>query len=101
MVSGEATFEGASLTAIARIPGGLVAVGHKGLDAAAWISPDGETWTRLDDPQAFRDAYITGIVASDERLVAVGATQARIPGSNSFDQAATAWFSSPILNVAP
>jgi hypothetical protein len=99
-VPGEATFEGASLTAIARIQGGFIAGGYKGIDAAVWTSADGETWTRLDDPRAFRDAYITGMVTSDDRLVAVGATQARIPGSNSFDQAATAWFSAPILNVA-
>jgi hypothetical protein len=101
MVSGAATFDGASLTAVTLIPGGIMASGYKGTDAAAWTSPDGEAWTRLDNPQAFRDAYITALVASGERLVAVGATQVRIPGSNSFDQAATAWSSSPIPQVAP
>lgn len=100
-VSGPASFDGASLTAIARIPGGLIASGYKGTDAAAWTSPDGKIWTRVDDRGAFRDAYITAMVASDERLVAVGATQTRIAGTNSFDQAATAWFSSPLAPVDP
>jgi hypothetical protein len=100
-VSGSASFDGASLTSIARIPGGIIASGSKGTDAAAWISPDGDTWTSLDDQEAFHDAYITAMVATGERLVAVGATQDRIAGTNSFNQAATAWVSTPLARVAP
>ena len=100
-VSGPASFEDASLTAIARIPDGIIASGSQGTDAAAWISTDGETWTRLDERPALRDAYVTAMVVGGERLVAVGATQRRIAATGSFDQVATAWFSTPFAAIAP
>lgn len=100
-VAGPPSFTNASLTAIARVPGGIVAIGSHGTDAAAWTSSDGETWARLDERPALSDAYVTAMVVDRERLVAVGATQRRIVGTDSYEQAPMAWFSAPFASFNP
>ena len=70
-------FADAEVRAITGFEGGFVAVGVVGTAQAftsvvAWISPDGVTWTRIDDP-AFDDGLAVAIAAAPFRgLVAVG-----------------------------
>lgn len=85
-----AAFADAEVTAIAAIAGRFVAVGELGpaqhhTGGVAWTSPDGRTWTRIDDP-AFEDADpVAMIVAPFGGLVAVG--------SDIEKKAALAWLS--------
>ncbi|MBI5157482.1 MAG: hypothetical protein HZA58_05640 [Acidimicrobiia bacterium] len=69
------------ITSIVAGPEGLVAaggdiVGAPGVDndAAVWTSPDGMSWTRVDDPDFRRERaqQISAITVGDQELVAVG-----------------------------
>lgn len=76
--------EEAAFGAVAAWSGGFVAVGSEGhrdeqtgessSSAAAWASPDGRSWTRVQDADAFEGASLTGVLASGSILVAVGST---------------------------
>jgi hypothetical protein len=85
-----ATFANAEVRSIARLADGFVAVGVVGTAqlataAVAWTSPDGRTWSRVDDP-AFSGGVAASVVAAPfGGLVAVGSDVAR--------REATAWTS--------
>ena len=72
-----AAFAESEVRAITTFEGGFVAVGVEGTaqvptSAVAWTSPDGLTWTRVDDP-AFADGVaVAVVVAPFGGLVAVG-----------------------------
>lgn len=78
---------------------GYVAGGAQGRDASVWVSPDGETWEKADDPagvftgavgqhgdSAFRE--IRGFASKDGRTIAAGfeAVGDRPGGSRPFNQ---------------
>jgi hypothetical protein len=68
------------LDGVAAGPGGYVAVGTEwgesscGQDAAAWLSPDGKTWTRVDMPPGTHLMHT--VVGGSGGYVAVGAGKA-------------------------
>jgi hypothetical protein len=72
-----AAFANAEVRAITTFGDGFVAVGVVGTaqeqsGAVAWTSPDGVTWTRVDDP-SFADGLAVAVVAAPSGgLVAVG-----------------------------
>lgn len=83
-------FANAEVRGIAPFDGGFVAVGVVGTmqdptGAVAWISPDGVTWTRVDDPSFDAGEAVSVAPASWGGLVAVGSTVDR--------RAAVAWTS--------
>ena len=86
----DAAFANAEVRAITRFGEGFVAVGVVGTaqqptSAVAWTSPDGTTWTRIDDP-GFADGVAVSVAgAPGGGLVAVGSDVAR--------HEATAWVS--------
>jgi hypothetical protein len=70
-------FANAEVRAIARFGDGFVAVGVAGTAqqpsaAVAWTSPDGTTWTRVDDPSFAGGVAVAITVAPFGGLVAVG-----------------------------
>jgi hypothetical protein len=72
-------FANAEVRSIAPFHGGLVAVGVVGnvqhpSGAVAWLSQDGETWTRIDDPSFAGGLAVSVIEAPFGGLVAVGST---------------------------
>ncbi len=77
-----AAFADAEVRAITRLGDGFVAVGvvgtvQKPTGAVAWTSPDGSSWSRVDDP-AFVDGIAVAVVpAPFGGLVAVGSDVAR------------------------
>jgi hypothetical protein len=65
------------LTAVAAWTGGFVAAGYEGTEfgsarAAFWVSPDGMTWQRVPDSDAFTDARPTAVTSGGPGLAAVG-----------------------------
>jgi len=86
----QATFADAEVTAITTLGNGFVAVGVLGpaqhhTGGVAWTSPDGQRWTRIDDP-AFDDAVVSSVIVSPfGGVLAVG--------SNIEKKAALAWTS--------
>jgi len=65
-----------SVTAVAGGPGGFVATGRAGSEAAVWRSADGTTWERVDD-DAFADPvdlHLGAAAATSTGYVVVGAT---------------------------
>ena len=83
-------FANAEVRSISRLGDGYVAVGVVGTAqhpsaAAAWTSPDGQRWTRVDDP-SFADGIAVAVAPSPSGgVVAVGSDVAR--------HEATAWIS--------
>jgi len=74
-----AAFADAEVRSIASFDGGLVAVGVVGnvqhpTGAVAWVSNDGGTWTRIDDPSFVGGVAVSAIAAPFGGLVAVGST---------------------------
>jgi hypothetical protein len=72
-----AAFADAEVRSIARLGSGYVAVGVLGsvqgyTGSVAWISPDGRTWTRVDDPALGRGRAVSLVAAPFGGLVAVG-----------------------------
>jgi hypothetical protein len=63
----------ASTRKLVATPFGLVALGGRGMDGAAWISPDGVSWTPFGD--GVRNAHFTSAYVTDDTLVVTGATQ--------------------------
>ncbi len=84
-----ATFADAEVTAIAPFEDGFVAVGALGpaqhrTGAVAWTSPDGLTWTRIDNG-AFEDAVAVihhrrAVRRRARRLVRTSIARSRLPG---------------------
>ncbi len=70
---------------------GLVAAGSVATDGAIWTSADGRGWTLVDDP-VFADAYFVETIATNEGVIAVGAAQQQIPGTESFTSGAAIWY---------
>jgi hypothetical protein len=58
---------------------GFLAVGSTPRGGTSWWSPDGTAWTAAfyDDP-ALRGALLTGVAASDSRIVAIGMIEAPV-----------------------
>lgn len=83
------------MTDIAIGPSGLVAVGYEerggDVDAAAWTTTDGRTWSRVPDDERILggdgDQIVNGLESAGGRLVAVGST-----GTGSNERAAV-WIS--------
>jgi hypothetical protein len=72
-----AAFAGAEVRSIIRTDAGFVAVGIVGTAQAAtasvaWLSPDGERWTRVDDPALAKGRAVAVAEAPTGGLVAVG-----------------------------
>lgn len=72
-----AAFANAEVRAITSFEGGFVAVGIVGTvqeysGAVAWVSPDGVTWTRIDDPAFDGGEAVSVVAAPFGGLVAVG-----------------------------
>ena len=83
-------FANAEVRSIARLGDGFVAVGVVGsaqgaTAAVAWTSPDGRTWSRVDDPAFAGGVAVSVIAAPFGGLVAVGSDVGR--------REATAWTS--------
>lgn len=86
-----------SMTAVAHGNGTYVAVGQSGPDAAtegaAWTSPDGKTWSRVHDDDAFGTGdgptRIHDVTATEDGFVAVGSA----PASNPQDTVTAVWTS--------
>ncbi|MGI8807468.1 MAG: hypothetical protein ACR2KK_06445 [Acidimicrobiales bacterium] len=84
-----------AMYSVAAGPVGLVAIGvheEEGQDqeAAAWSSPDGSTWERVADADAFAadgEASVSEVTATPEGIVAVGSVQ------RGSDTDGAAWFS--------
>lgn len=97
-VGDPAMFEGTLVSSVVAFRGGFLAAGSVtagggvGVDAAVWTSPDGEEWTLHQETDAFPNAYIAGLFADDDEVVAVGASQQNLEGTGSVIQAATAWY---------
>jgi hypothetical protein len=73
----DAAFADAEVRSITRFHDGFVAVGvvgtaQRATAAVAWTSPDGEAWTRVDDPSFAGDVAVSVISAPAGGLVAVG-----------------------------
>ena len=83
-------FADAFINAIVPMNSMLLGFGGVGRDAAIWTSRDGRSWTVIRH-EAITNAYLTSAVRVGDRIVAVGATQERIPGTQSFRQTAAAW----------
>ncbi|MGH2450805.1 MAG: hypothetical protein ACRDGE_05970 [Candidatus Limnocylindria bacterium] len=83
-------FSEAFINALVTIGSTIVAFGGVNDDAAIWVSSDSERWTPIVDEE-LADAYITAALHADGSIVAVGATQERIPNTQSYRQAASAW----------
>ena len=65
---------GAYARGLARIPGGLVAVGGGGsMQGMAWFSPDGRSWQPLGDPVP--NAFFNAAHAIGDEVLLTGATQ--------------------------
>lgn len=84
-IEGQGALANAWLTSITEAGPGLVAGGYvKGgtredwtMEAAVWVSADGETWERIDDPAVFGntitdDSLVTGVMATEDGVVALG-----------------------------
>jgi hypothetical protein len=75
-------FANAEVRAITRFSDGFVAVGVIGAaqeptGAVAWTSPDGTSWTRVDDPSFVGGIAVAVVAAPFGGLVAVGSDLAR------------------------
>ena len=66
-----------SMTAVTNGGPGLVAAGSRDSagngSAAAWVSRDGTTWQRVQDPVSFGGAELAGVASGAPGVVAVGA----------------------------
>lgn len=90
----ESSFADAALVQVTAGGPGFVAVGARGTgDAGIWTSTDGESWSLVPIDALFEDAYLTSIAATPERLVAAGALQRQIPGSQSYQTTPVSWVS--------
>ena len=69
---------------------GFIAVGWAGLDAAAWTSPDGVTWSRVPHDETIfggqPEDEISSVVAFGSKIVAVGAS-----GEDAVRRVAAVW----------
>jgi hypothetical protein len=78
---------GSDLFAVAAGGPGWVAAGWTGGTtgtAAIWTSPDGDSWSRVNDlPSSMKPAYLHAIAGDGQRLVMVGETDALSPSSGS------------------
>lgn len=63
----------ASTRKLVATPIGLLALGGRGMDGAAWISGDGLSWTAFGE--SVRNAHFTSAHATDDTLIVTGATQ--------------------------
>ena len=81
--------DGATISDIAVDGDRALAVGSIGSDGAAWVTGDGTSWSALDGGAPAR-AYLVS-VATGTSLVAVGATQERLPGTGSWVSRAAIW----------
>jgi len=64
----------AGIRSLVVTPIGLVGVGHRNMDGAAWLSTDdGASWAPLGEP--LPDAYFTNAFPADDGLIIVGGTQ--------------------------
>lgn len=86
-----------SMSAVTSFPGGLVAVGSAvniaDLDAAVWYSPDGQTWSRIDDPAVFGGTghqVMLDVTSYGRGLVAVGYDS---PTGGTGDAMPVVWYS--------
>ena len=90
-VADDPGFDGTEVTAIVPVADGWLAMGRIGTGqrttgSVAWRSPDGDTWTRIDDP-ALSNGWVRSVAKRpDGSLVAVG--------SNLDETAAEVWHSS-------
>jgi hypothetical protein len=91
---GEPAFEDGIAVSVIPAPfGGVVAVGSDigRHNAVAWTSPDGRHWTRAPDESSRQHpggfAWMTDVVAIDDSVVAIGASQSGQRGT------ATSWVS--------
>ena len=84
-IADASTFSGATISAVAAGPNGLVAVGNTGPNQPAiWVSATGAIWTHLSLPTAtFKDASLSGVSATKSGYVLAGQTTT----------AAAAWWS--------
>jgi hypothetical protein len=88
-VSDADAFEGGEVVAIDRGAGGYVALGRLGTGqrataSVAWISPEGDRWTRIDDP-ALAGGLVAALVRGPGGWLAVG--------SDGDEREAVAWSS--------
>ena len=92
-------FAGATISAIADGPAGLVAVGDTGWNAPAiWVSGTGATWTRLELGAAFAQAHLSTVRAAGPGYVVGGGTgsqQVSVTGGpdGTVPTTAAAWWS--------
>ena len=63
----------ASTRRLVATPFGLVALGGRGMDGAAWISRDGLSWAPFGE--SVRNAHFTFAYVADDTLIVTGATQ--------------------------
>ena len=76
-VADDAGFDGAEVTAITPVADGWLALGRLGTGqrttgSVAWRSPDGDHWTRIDDPDLARGWVRSVVRAADGSVEAVG-----------------------------
>lgn len=87
-------FDGGVVSDLSPVVDGLLAAGSVGVDGALWTTGDGRTWTAVRDP-VLDDAYLVETLAADGGLIAVGALQRQIPGTESFTTAPAIWYAEP------
>jgi hypothetical protein len=88
------SFSGASMVRVVAGGPGFVAVGTRQPDdAAIWTSLDGTVWDPVPPDIGLEDALLTSVVASPDRVVAVGAVQRRIPGGTTYETTPASWVS--------
>jgi hypothetical protein len=63
----------ATVRKLVATPLGLVALGGRQMDGAAWISPDGLSWAPFGE--SVPEAHFTSAYVSDDTLIVAGATQ--------------------------
>jgi hypothetical protein len=63
----------ASMRKVVSTPFGLLALGGRGMDGAAWISLDGSSWTSFGE--RVPNAHFTSAFVTDGTLIVTGATQ--------------------------
>ena len=95
-----AAFADAEVRSITAFGGGFVAVGVVGdvqdpTGAVAWTSPDGERWTRVDDPDFAGGVAVSVIEAPFGGLVAVGSDVGRRNAAAWISKDGTEWTRAP------
>lgn len=96
-LASQASLGNASMTGVARLGSGFVAVGHAKDRAVVWTSPDGSTWTRVPDAPTFHprpgldsgaSILVTAVAVGHDAVVVLGMDA---PGGD--DMSVRAWWS--------